>query len=111
MLRDSLQNTDRLVRGLGHLISRCSLWAISSGEQHDPLASALSIALRSTLGQQQADCQQQREEILQIVVNSIDVVSNSLMEKLIPNMYSTTLASTIPILPQPMALARTHRPR
>ena len=101
MLRDSLQNTDRLVRGLGHLISRCSLWAISSGEQHDPLASALSIALRSTLGQQQADCQQQREEILQIVVsNSFDGKAYSLT-----CLNSTTLAPTIPILPQPMALA------
>lgn len=85
-----MQNTDRVVRGLGHLIGRCSMWAISSGEQHDPLASAVSIALRSTLGQQQADFWQQ-EEILQIVVNSIDVVSHNLLLEMIHWRVAQTL--------------------
>uniref|UniRef100_A0A914HUU2 TRPM-like domain-containing protein n=1 Tax=Globodera rostochiensis TaxID=31243 RepID=A0A914HUU2_GLORO len=64
----SFENTDRLVRGMGQLINRCTLWAVTSGEHNDPLANAMAIALRSTLTQSDSP-----EETLLIVVNSVDV--------------------------------------
>ncbi|KAL3106203.1 hypothetical protein niasHT_016890 [Heterodera trifolii] len=71
----SFENTDRLVRGMSQLITRCTLWAVTNGEQNDPLANSMAIALRSTLTQSNSP-----EETLLIVVNSIDVrhsVSNA----------------------------------
>ncbi|KAI1729333.1 protein ced-11 [Ditylenchus destructor] len=66
----SFENSERLIKGLGRIISHCGFWAVTSGEQNDPLSAALAAALRYTLPQQKDSF----EETLVIAVNSMDVV-------------------------------------
>uniref|UniRef100_A0A915CWZ7 Uncharacterized protein n=1 Tax=Ditylenchus dipsaci TaxID=166011 RepID=A0A915CWZ7_9BILA len=65
----NFENSEKLIKGFSKIITRCGFWAITSGEQNDPLAAAVAAALRCTLPQQRDS----GEETLVIAVNSMDV--------------------------------------
>lgn len=73
-------HSEKLVLGLRGLLTRCSMWAVSSGEQHDPLAHAVSTALRRSLQQRggggggaTGQQPQPQEETMLIAVNSAEI--------------------------------------
>nr|CDJ89801.1 CRE-CED-11 protein [Haemonchus contortus] len=99
----STQYLSRFQSALNVLIGGGSLWLISSGEHHDPLARTVSSALRTVLPQTECDV-----EVLHVMVNTASVTAREEGRLMVDSSLNTLLLLSRNIEPGEEAVFRAN---